>query len=132
MLGKDAMFMLEELRAARGDMEGEEGVSSIRWASGLLGRRRSLKTCLSSIVIVCLSLSLFVIVYHGHHQRVVDCCWHSLDCIGRYCHDLAIVSCHLCSTHPLSLSFKLLVVFVFGVFWCLFFLDLFYCHTMVS
>ena len=44
MLGKDAMFMLEELRAARGDMEGEEGVSSIRWASGLLGRRRSLKT----------------------------------------------------------------------------------------
>ena len=60
MLGKDAMFMLEELRAARGDMEGEEGVSSIRWASGLLGRRRSLKTCLLSIVIVCLSLSLFI------------------------------------------------------------------------
>ena len=53
MLGKDAMFMLEELRAARGDMEGEEGVSSIRWASGLLGRRGSLKTCLSSFVIVC-------------------------------------------------------------------------------
>ena len=36
MLGKEAMFMFE-LRAARGDMEGEEGVSSIRWASGLLG-----------------------------------------------------------------------------------------------
>ena len=58
MLGKDAMFMLEELRAARGDMEGEEGVSSIRWASGLLERRRSLKTC--GFVIVCLSLSLFI------------------------------------------------------------------------
>ena len=81
MLGKDAMFMLEELRAARGDMEGEEGVSSIRWASGLLGRRRSLKTC--GFVIVCLCLSLFFIVYHGHHQRVVDCCCHSLDCISR-------------------------------------------------
>ena len=58
MLGKDAMFMLEELRAARGDMEGEEGVSSIRWASGLLGRSISLKTC--GVVTVCLSLSLFI------------------------------------------------------------------------
>ena len=57
MLGKDAMFMLEELRAARGDMEGEEGVSSIRWASGLLGRRRSLKTCGFVIVYHCLSWS---------------------------------------------------------------------------
>ena len=63
MLGKDAMFMLEELRAARGDMEGEEGVSSIRWASGLLGRRRSLKTC------------EFVIVYHGLS-------WSSSSCFG--------------------------------------------------
>jgi len=29
VLGKEAMFMFE-LRAARGDMDGEEGVSSIR------------------------------------------------------------------------------------------------------
>ena len=82
MLGKDAMFMLEELRAARGDMEGEEGVSSIRWASGLLGRRGSLKTRGFVIVFHCLSLFV-IVVYHGHHQRVVDCCWHSLDCISR-------------------------------------------------
>ena len=39
MLGKEAMFMFE-LRAAKGDMDGEEGVNSIRWASGLLTRRR--------------------------------------------------------------------------------------------
>ena len=39
MLGKEAMFMFE-LRAAKGDMDGEEGVNSIRWASGLLIGRR--------------------------------------------------------------------------------------------
>ena len=44
MLGKEAMFMFE-LRAARGDMEGEEGVSSIRWASGLLGGKRDYFCC---------------------------------------------------------------------------------------
>ena len=39
VLGKEAMFMFE-LRAAKGDMDGEEGVNSIRWASGLLIGRR--------------------------------------------------------------------------------------------
>lgn len=57
MLGKDAMFMLEELRAARGDMEGEEGVSSIRWASGLLRGEK-----ISQDLWVCHCLSLFIMV----------------------------------------------------------------------
>ena len=33
----DCMLRLDELSAARGDMEGEEGVNSIRCARGLLG-----------------------------------------------------------------------------------------------
>ena len=33
------MLREDELSAARGDIEGEDGVSSIRWASGLLEER---------------------------------------------------------------------------------------------